>query len=260
MTRAEDRTIIPPPARPALVVSMHDVSPLTREAFAAMLADLRSIGLTKTSLLVIPEHHHRRHFLTDVPFCRWLEDLARNGHELVVHGYYHQREQRPSETMVQRLITGVYTAGEGEFYDLSKEEAARRLALAQEEFRDLDAPAPTGFIAPAWLLGDDAADAVREAGFRYTTWLRGVENIKGQEFLASQSLVYSCRNAWRRTASLAWNGSLSRRLRRNPLIRLGLHPPDFEHERIWQQIRRIVQDALREREAVTYGEFIDRSK
>ena len=258
MSGAAGQTANPaaPAVRPALVVSMHDVSPLTRDVFAAMLEALRSIGLTKTSLLVIPEHHHRRHFLTDVPFCHWLEDLAREGHELVVHGYYHQREPRSSETLAQRLITGVYTLGEGEFYDLSKAEAARRLALAREAFRDLDAPAPGGFIAPAWLLGNDAADAVREAGFRYTTWLRGVEDLTRREFLASQSLVYSCRNAWRRTASLAWNGFLFRRLRHNPLIRLGLHPPDFRHERVWQQIRQIVQDTLGEREAVTYGDFL----
>ena len=245
--------------RPAFVVSMHDVSPLTQDVFAAMLDDLRSLGLTKCSLLVIPDHHHRRHFLTDVPFCHWLEDLARDGHELVIHGYYHQRDARPSESLPQRVVTSMYTLGEGEFYDLSKPEAARLLALAQEEFRDLRAPAPSGFIAPAWLLGDEAAAAVREAGFAYTTWLRGVEDLTRGEFLASQSLVYSCRNAWRRSVSLAWNGFLFRRLRRNPLIRLGLHPPDFQYERIWEQIRRIVRETLQEREAMTYAEFVERS-
>lgn len=247
------------PARPAFVVSMHDVSPLTQDVFAAMLDDLGSLGLTKCSLLVIPEHHHRRHFLTDVPFCHWLEELCAAGHELVVHGYYHQREPRPSETWRQQMLTGVYTMGEGEFYDLPKDEAARFLALALEEFRDLKAPAPRGFIAPAWLLGDGAAAAVREAGFQYTTWLRGVEDLRRGEFLSSQSLVYSCRNLWRRNVSLVWNDFLARRLRGNPLVRLGLHPPDFEHPRVWRQIRRLVKDTLREREAMTYAEFIDRS-
>ncbi len=246
------------PPRPALVVSLHDVSPLTREVFAAMLDDLRSLGLKKCSLLVIPEHHHRRHFLSDASFCRWLEGLAREGHELVVHGYYHQRERQPAETLAQRLVTRVYTLGEGEFYDLPRAEAARLLARALEEFRELDAPSPRGFIAPAWLLGDEAAAAVREAGFQYTTRLGSVENIARGETLSSQSLVYSCRNAWRRTVSLAWNASLFRRLRyqRTPLIRLGLHPPDFEHPAVWQQIRRIVRNALQEREAMTYGKFV----
>lgn len=256
----------PPPALaasaaapPAFVVSMHDVSPLTWDVFAEMLDDLRPLGLTKCSLLVIPDHHRRRHFLTDIPFRRWLEELARAGHELVVHGYYHQRDARPSDTWMQRIVTNVYTLGEGEFHDLPKDEAAGLLALALEEFRDLDVPAPRGFVAPAWLLGDEAAAAVREAGFQYTTWLRGVEDLVRGEFLVSQSLVYSCRNAWRRNASLAWNRFLSGRLRRNPLVRLGLHPPDFEHAHIWRQVRRIVADTLREREAMTYAEFIDRS-
>ncbi len=244
--------------RPAFVVSMHDVSPLTREIFTAMLSDLGSLGLRKCSLLVIPDHHHRRHFLSDAPFCRWLERLAGDGHELVVHGYYHQREARAAETWTQRMVTRVYTLGEGEFYDMPKAEAGRLLGLALEEFGRLDAPAPTGFIAPAWLLGEEAAVAVREAGFRYTTRLRGVEDFARGGYVGSQSLVYSCRNAWRRNASLVWNGGLVRRLGGNPIIRLGLHPPDFQHRRVWEQIRRIVREKVREREVMTYGEFVER--
>ena len=220
---------------------MHDVSPLTQDVFAAMLDGPAALGLTKCSLLVIPDHHHRRHFLTDVPFCRWLEDLARDGHELVVHGYYHQRDARPADTWMQRVVTNVYTLGEGEFYDLPKDEAAGLLALALEEFSDLDAPTPRGFIAPAWLLGDEAAVAVREAGFQYTTWLRGVEDlVRGRvSRLAIAGLQLPQRLAAQRQPRVGTR-FLSRRLRRNPLIRLGLHPPDFEHEGIWRQIRRIV--------------------
>ncbi len=75
----------------ALVVSLHDVSPLTRDVFTAMLKELAGVGVTKTSLLVIPDHHHRGHMLDDAGFCRWLEGLAKAGHEVVIHGYYHQR-------------------------------------------------------------------------------------------------------------------------------------------------------------------------
>ncbi len=243
----------------ALVVSLHDVSPRTREVFSAMLGELAAWGVGRTSLLVIPDHHHRGHILADAGFCRWLEALAAQGHELVVHGYYHQRESRPGETWRERLTTRVYTAGEGEFYDLAKDEAAARLARAQEDFRQIDAPAPTGFIAPAWLLADAASEAVREAGFRYTTYLTGVHDYatgEGRGFIASQSLVYSPRNAWRRACSLAWNANLAWRLRREPLLRLGLHPPDYEHAALWRQIRRIVQRVINTREPMTYAQYL----
>ena len=245
--------------RRALVVSLHDVSPRTRATFSAMLGELAAWGVGRMSLLVIPDHHHRGHMLADAGFCRWLEGLAAQGHELVVHGYYHQRETRAGETWRERLMTRVYTKGEAEFYDLSRNEAAIRLARAKEDFRRLDAPAPTGFVAPAWLLADAASDAVRGAGFRYTTYLTGVRDYaasEGHDFIASQSLVYSPRNAWRRACSQAWNASLAWRLRDAPLLRLGLHPPDYQHAGLWRQIREIVRRVVKKREPMTYAEYL----
>ena len=246
----------------ALVVSLHDVSPLTRPVFTAMLAELKSLGVERTSLLVIPDHHHRGHMLEDAGFCRWLEGLAAQGHELVVHGYYHQRPTRAGETWWHRGMTRIYTRGEGEFYDLPKEEAAERLARARTDFQRLDAPAPVGFIAPAWLLGDEAAEAVREAGFRYTTSLTGMRDFRAAgdaAFIPARSLVYSCRNRWRRVVSLLWNAGVARRLRGQPLLRLSLHPPDYQHANIWRQVRRLASESLRDRTASAYRDYLSRA-
>ncbi len=249
-----------PSAEPSLVVSLHDVSPLTRPIFEPMLAELAALGVERCSLLVIPDHHRRRHMLADAGFCRWLETLARQGHELVAHGYYHQRVPRPSESWRQRVTTRVYTQGEGEFYDLSKEEAAGLLARAKADFGKLDAPPPVGFIAPAWLLSNPARGAVREAGFRYTTFLTGVEDFAagGSGFIPARSLVYSPRNRWRRVCSLGYNAGLAQWLKSAPLMRLGLHPPDCQHANLWRQVRRIVREAVKERTVETYEEFVRR--
>lgn len=240
----------------ALVVSLHDVSPLTQGVFAAMLAELEAWGVRACSLLVIPDHHGRGNMGDDPAFCRWLEDLARRGHELVVHGYEHRRPARPAESMRTRWLTQVYTQGEGEFYDLSFEAARRLLAQGLRDFSKLDAPAPQGFIAPAWLLGAEAERAVAEAGFRYTTRLTEVKDLQTGAAARARSLVYSCRNVWRRVCSLAWNGALAGGLRDAPLMRLSLHPPDFEHPAIWRQVRRIVQETVSAREPITYGAWV----
>jgi predicted deacetylase len=242
--------------RRTLVVSLHDVSPRTQAVFTAMLAELAALGISRCSLLVIPDHHGGGHMLHDAEFCGWLETLAAQGHELVIHGYYHQRSPHGGETWRDRWITRIYTKGEGEFYDLPKAEAAALLARAQADFRQLDAPAPTGFIAPAWLLGAEAAEAVREAGLRYTTFLGGVEDFANGEFIPAQSLVYSCRNAWRRACSLAWNAALARRLRTAPLLRLSLHPPDYQHACVWQQVREAAQRFVADRTVSTYEAFM----
>lgn len=246
----------------ALVVSLHDVSPLTREAFTRMLADLAAIGVTKTSLLVIPDHHHRGQMLNDAGFCRWLEGLAKVGHEVVIHGYYHQRVPRGNESARQRWVTSIYTQGEGEFFDLSGNEASVLLARAKQDFGRLDIPAPTGFIAPAWLLGNAAHDAVVDADFRYTTYLTCVKCLsaeynKGElAYERSQSLVYSCHRLWRRLCSLVWNAALRRRLRRLLLMRLGLHPPDLQHSQIWRQILRFAREEADRRDVTTYDAFV----
>lgn len=246
----------------SFIVSLHDVSPHTRPACETMLRDLAAWGIDRTSLLVVPDHHKRGHFLADGDFCRWLAAAARAGHEIVLHGYYHRRERRAVESTRDRLITRVYTADEGEFYDLPREVAAELLGAAQRklaEFREVYAPElpePTGFIAPAWLLGEEARAAVREAGFRYTTSLRTIDDLARGTSHQSQSLVYSPRNAWRRVVSLGWNATLFRLLRRNPIMRLGVHPPDLRHLPLWAQIGRLARRALTDRRVRTYGEFI----
>lgn len=249
------------PAR-HLVVSIHDVSPHTWPAVVRMLADLRAWGVRRTSLLVVPDHHGRGHFLQDPAFCRALERLiVDEGHEPVIHGYFHQRPASVGgqrETPWTRWVTGVYTAGEGEFYDLPETAAAERLTRAKADFAQLNLPAPpSGFIAPAWLLGPDAARAVGAAGFAYTTRLGTVENLVQDRVTRSQSLVWSCRNGWRRNVSLLWNATLFTRLRNTPLLRIGVHPPDRQHPAIWRQVERLVRGALKDRKAATYAEFVE---
>jgi predicted deacetylase len=239
----------------ALVVSIHDVSPLTWKTTVAMLDDLRPLGVTTFSLLVVPDHHHRGHFLENPDFCTWLRERAVSSDEIVIHGYYHQRERRPGEKVAQKLITRFYTQDEGEFYDLDEESAFAAVSKAQAEFRQIGLK-PSGFIAPAWLLSNPAECALRRAGIEYTTRIGHVANLRTGTIHPSQSMVYSVRNTWRRLASLAWNAHLFRRLRGNPLLRVGLHPPDFNQPAVWRQIRRSISLALEDRVPLTYEQWL----
>jgi len=244
----------PSPSR-ALVVSIHDVSPLTQRATQTILADLEKLGIKQCSLLVVPDHHRKGHFLDDKNFCDWLVALGRAGHEIVIHGYYHSRERRKAESTWQKLMTRAYTADEGEFYDIEEEHAAALLAKARAEFARLDFH-PPGFIAPAWLLSEAGETAVRKAGFKYTTRLKNVLNLTTGVRHDSMSMVYSPRTAWRRALSLAWNASLYRRLKTNPLLRIGIHPPDLDYKNIWRQITKYIPLALEDREPMTYWQWI----
>jgi hypothetical protein len=243
----------------ALVVSLHDVSPMTRADCAAILAELQSLGVPTVSLLVIPDHHHKGHMLADAEFGPWLREQAAAGHEIVIHGYYHQRARRDGESLQAKATTRFYTADEGEFYDLDRAAATALVTKARAEFQQLGVPT-AGFIAPAWLLGSEAEAALRDLPCEYTTRLGSVLDLRTGRAFASQSLVWSVRGAWRRQMSLAWNALLFHRLRANPLLRISIHPGDRRHPQVWQQIGELVTRALAERAALTYLAWLTRQR
>ena len=239
----------------ALVVSIHDVAPSTRARVEKILASLAGHGVHTCSLLVVPDYHRLGRSLADRSFCSWLHALAVNEHEIVIHGFFHQRARRRDENARAKIVTRIYTADEGEFFDLGYGEALRLIRKAQEDFKTHDFH-PTGFVAPAWLLGAEAERAVIDAGMSYTTTLRTVRDYHGDRTIPSQSLVYSVRSGLRRISSLTWNRSLFHRLTSNPLLRLGIHPPDIDRTAIWKQIGEIVSEALLDRRAMTYRDLL----
>jgi len=220
-----------------------------------MMCDLAEVRVGRIPLLVIPNHHKKAPIREDPAFCEWLGRAAQ-GREVVLHGYFHMRP-RGIGGWWDTAITEHFTAGEGEFYDLAEGEATFRLESAKREFAAAGLSS-RGFIAPAWLLGDEAEEAVRKAGFDYTTRLRNFKDLVTGRQTASQSLVWSVRCGWRRVLSLWWNALLARKLWEAPLLRIGLHPSDWQHERIRRQALELIRAALAGREVMTYEDWLAR--
>jgi uncharacterized protein len=240
----------------SLVVSLHDVSPLTQTLCGEILAQLRQLGIGQTSLLVIPNHHGRAPISEDPSFQSWLIRQVEAGHEPVLHGYFHQRQKQNADSFRAKLTTEIYTAGEGEFFDLATEEAAVRVRRGLQDLAFLPRKI-VGFIAPAWLLGEHAEMAIRDLGFLYTTRLGLVQTFGRCPDVRSQSLVWSTRARWRVVTSLAWNSFLALRLARDPLIRIGIHPPDLQQPLVWNQIRRLAVAFMNVRDCVSYEKFVE---
>ena len=78
----------------SLVVSLHDVSPLTQTLCEKILAQLLELGVRQTSLLVIPNHHGQAPITQDSSFRSWLARKVDADHEPVLHGYCHQRQRK----------------------------------------------------------------------------------------------------------------------------------------------------------------------
>jgi uncharacterized protein len=241
--------------REALIVSVHDVAPPTRAAVERIVAELSRHRIPVCSLLVVPNYHHRGSSTEDQGFVRWLRDLEAQGHEIVIHGYFHERPRRNSENLSEQFFTRLYTNGEGEFYDLDYDEAFRRITQAREEFVRAGLT-PRGFIAPAWLLGSAAERAAREAEMEYTTRLTEVRDLRSGDNFPARTLVYSVRSGWRRAVSLAWNGVLARQLDGASLARVSIHPTDQDHPEIWKQILRLTDRLVVNRTPTTYRDWV----
>ena len=241
--------------RDALVVSVHDVAPATQSIVKEMVTELSRHQVPVCSLLVIPNYHHRGSFTEDRGFVRWLQGLESQGHEVVIHGYFHERPRGESENLPEKFFTRHYTRDEGEFYDLGYEESLRRITQAREEFVRAGLT-PRGFIAPAWLLGSAAERAAVEAQMEYTTRLTTVRDLRSGENFPARTLAYSVRSGWRRVASLAWNAMLARQLAGVPLARVSIHPADRAHREVWQQLLRLTDRLVENRTATTYRDWI----
>jgi uncharacterized protein len=238
-----------------IVVSLHDVAPSSQQITDTIISELARRGVRVCSLFVVPDYHHQGLFTKDRQFVTWLRDLEADGHEMVIHGYFHERARRTKESVRDKFLTRFYTQHEGEFYDLSYDEALYRITTARDEFHATGLK-PQGFVAPAWLLSAEAERAARDAGMEYTTGLRTVRDLRsGGEFVA-RSIVYSVRSNWRRGTSRAWNATLFRFLKGNPLLRMSIHPPDYSHPTIWRQIVNLIDATIRSRTATTYQDWI----
>src|ERR1039457_1779556 len=82
-----------------LVISIHDIAPSNRETVQKIISELATNGVRVCSLLVVPDYHHQGLAVEDGQFVSWLRDLESHGHEIVIHGYFHQRPRGPNETL-----------------------------------------------------------------------------------------------------------------------------------------------------------------
>ena len=232
-------------------VVLHDVAPSTRAACMRTLAAVAQVADVPVTLLAVPRYHGER---STPDLVDWLETRRRGGDELALHGWSHRDEQTPVGA-VDGLRRRVYTRGEGEFWALSERDASRRIEAGIAWFREHGWPL-AGFVAPAWLLGPGAWQALAMQRFEYTATLRELVHLPGRGSVKSQSVVYSTSSAWRRQSSLLWNAVVARLERGNRLLRIELHPRDGDFVQVRRSWQKVLAGALRDRRAVTVADFV----
>lgn len=226
---------------------LHDIAPITWPDYRAFVEEVDSMGKIPMTWLVVPDFHHRSNTFKDTDMLRLLHQRRERGDELALHGFYHCDDAPAPRTPRDYFMRRLYTY-EGEFYPLSYADALERLQRGVELFRAQDWPLE-GFVAPAWLLGEGARQALKTQGFTYTSDPGQLYFLPDYTPIKAPSLVWSARSRWRRGMSWVVNERARRRHRQAPLIRLGLHPVDMRHaisRRYWlTTIRRLLEEGYR---------------
>jgi uncharacterized protein len=245
------------PVKKHLIVSLHDVTSSTFPKIERQLSDLSRIGVTRTSLLVIPHYHGREEMDKDSHLCDELKKYQERGHEIVLHGWKHLSKEvkgQPND-LSHWFYRNLYTANEAEFLSLDYETASSLIRKGQEMFAQKNLN-PKGFIAPAWLMNNQVERALKDLGFQYTNNVSELIDFAKDRRIPTRSCVWSTRAAWRSYASLAWNALLFHRLQDIEPLRISLHPGDLDQPRVWRQVKKLIQLATQNRLVTTYGSWI----
>jgi predicted deacetylase len=237
-----------------LLASIHDVSPRFESEVDALMDLLRPHVGERVAMLVVPNHWGDAPIVPGSPFAKRLRSWADEGVEIFLHGFYHRDETRHARAQ-DKLRARLLTAGEGEFLGLSQGEAAERIATGRKMIEYVTGRPVAGFVAPAWLYGDGALEALTQAGIAVAEDHMHVWSpATGAKLARGPVITWASRTRPRLASSLAAAAAL----RRAPLttLRVGVHPPDVRHPALLRSIEKTIRVAARKRRPARYSDLL----
>jgi len=234
------------PSSGTLAVALHDVEPATFERCALIRDWLEDHGVGSVTLLVIPAPDLHPFFQRRPELAAWLLDRRDQGDAIAQHGLAHRQRRRAGG--LRQLVAGWQGGMAAEFCGLDPDETRESVAAGRRVLT-LAGLEPSGFVAPA---------------YSYTPALRR-ELATGFDWWATQLRV---RGAQRGGTAPALSLGTSSPVKRSfsPLIveagarlqggvlRLDLHPADFDHPRHVLALERALNRASKRR-AITYDDL-----
>jgi predicted deacetylase len=220
-----------------LICSIHDVGPM----FASQTERLRELlhdctGSMRMALLVVPDHWRRAPISKDRAFAAQLRAWSGEGCEIILHGWCHKDESSHSGKWAA-FKARHFTAGEGEFLGLARDEAAHRMRDGRALLEDITGKRVGGFIAPAWLYGQGAIQALRELKFDFAEdHMRVWRPHDGHEMARGPVISWASRSRARTLSSMGFAALARRALRHQRVVRIALHPGDTTKPELLESI------------------------
>ncbi|BDU01537.1 polysaccharide deacetylase family protein [Nocardia sputorum] len=237
-----------------LVVSVHDVAPASAAETARWCADADRFGIP-VSLLVIPGPWRGRRLSDEPDYAAFLRERRQAADDVLTHGWSHRAG--PEGGWPRRAVGRAVARGAAEFAALNTGEATAKLRAAAEVMAGSGLPT-TGFTPPGWLASPGAKQALRAAGFTYTTSHFGAEHLGTGRRYRGFALSHRPGGGWSERFGAAMLETVARRTaERGGLVRLALHPDDLSRPGLRDSTLRAIDAVLRTgAHAITYGELV----
>jgi predicted deacetylase len=243
-----------PEPRAHLLVSLHDVSPLTLDLCRDAIDLLGDAGIAPPVLTAFVIPFHQEHVPLDQhqPTVELLRGLAHRGATLVPHGYTHRMIGSPRLPLAW-LMAHWFARGEGEFAACSARETVRRLSLAAAIFERAGlGEHMVGFAPPAWLLSREAERAVNLLGFAFHERLGGI--VCERSVVARRLIGWGSRTAIEAVATSLWAWLHTMRAPRD--TRVAVHPTDVCSRIARSSLRRTIRASLMHLEPASYATYL----
>jgi uncharacterized protein len=245
-----------------LVISLHDATPFHLERMRRAEAVFRDLGVAKIAYLLVPEYHGGYPCADSPEFIAWCLEPRPFRVDWHLHGYHHLESPGAggkagaaggSNAFKRKFLT----AGEGEFLALDAASQRMKLEMGREVFRKCLGADPEGFVAPAWLFNAALRPALREMGFRNTEDHRRMYQVQTGLSIASPVITWATRTVLRKYGSLVVCPALARLWywSREPVLRVAMHPFDFDHPATVASIRSVLGREIKRREQVSAAEL-----
>jgi len=231
----------------AIAVALHDVEPSTFTRCALVRDWLEDLGIARATLLVIPAvdlhpFYDRRPELTD-----WLAERALRGDAIAQHGFQHRQTRRAGAT--RQWVAGLQGGRSAEFCGLDAQETHQAVDAGRRLLRRAGVET-RGFVAPAYAYTRE----LREELAGSFEWWASLLRLHGRETTGrlSPAVGLGTSSAARRAASptVLRAGSLLQ----GRLLRLDLHPADFDHPRHVRALEAVLRRS-RQRIPVSYDDL-----
>jgi predicted deacetylase len=232
-------------------VSLHDVTPVHRDRLSRAEELFTRLGVPHVTYLYGPCFHGAPDASLDADFVRWCRGPRPYHVQWFLHGLRHVDDStRAANGWRSRMARRTMTAGEGEFLALDDDDARARLREGRASFERTFGAPPDGFVAPAWLTSPTLRAVLAELGFRYSEDHWRVYDVADGQAIDAPAITWATRSWWRRIGSRFVCPLLARRWSNHDVIRLAVHPHDFDHPTTVGSIEVVLTGLMQRREVV----------